>query len=456
MTSSLLADSLIVLILALMAGHAVYVNNKRGWLAFDPLNAFWAGAVVIYVLQPIEFGSILVRWYGVEVLEETLVWVIFGLVFVIIGYESKLGVGWSRRIPAVPESLNPNKLFIAGMALTALGTLSYAAIIAAAGGLDEWASIGRAKAAARLVSGYVGTLQVLVPAGLGLMLFHVEMHRAPPLRRLLIWAASFFLLLFFFYIGSRSRLIGFTVLMLTAYYLPRRINPPISLISLLFVVLLVTSTLMGLYRDQFQNFEVNLSSEDIGTAIEHTLPSITGNSSTLERIQVSRGIEFSCTLAAVDLVPDDVPYNYGYSQLEFVTRFIPRAIWPDKMYPHYEAFTPIYAKAGLSDKWVPNVSRPILQGPAFGYIGHWYAVGGGVALVIAGILTGALYRTLREWFTTHWGEGHILIYSSMIIIGFNDAVATPFFWLFNLPFVIGGVYITTKLCAEKPPIRQPA
>lgn len=446
MTPSLLADFVIAAILVMIAAHAIHVHHRRGWLAFDPLNAFWGGVLVIYILQPIEYGRILVFWYGTEIFEQTLLWCLFGFFFLIVGYESRLGVIWSRHYPSLAPRLEPSKTWLLGVAMALLGTTSYIVTMIAVGGFDAWSALGRAKSAAAEIPGYIAVLEVLLPAGIGLLVFHAQMHRVPPLRRILIWTLAIALLLFFFYIGSRSRLLGLIAILFAAYYLPKRKNPPLLLVVATFVVLLVTVTLMGLFRDQFRDLSINLEEGNVEQALTQTFPSLFGDENSLEKMGLVKGMEFSCAMAAVKLVPETVPYNYGYSELEFFTRLIPRAVWPEKRYPHYEAFTPIYAKADLSTKWVPYASKPILQGPAFGFIGHWHAVGGAVALVIAGILTGALYRSIREWFTSQPGEGTTLIYASVIMIGFFDAAATPLFWIFTMPFVLIAMLITIRLC----------
>jgi hypothetical protein len=92
----------------------------------------------------------------------------------------------------------------------------------------------------------------------------------------------------------------------------------------------------------------------------------------------------------------------------------------------------------LSRYWVPYPTTPILAGPAFGYIGHWYAVGGAVALVFAGLFTGGLFRTIRTIFNRpEKREGDLVLYMLVIVpIGFGEAASTPLFWIFNLPLML--------------------
>jgi hypothetical protein len=156
-------------------------------------------------------------------------------------------------------------------------------------------------------------------------------------------------------------------------------------------------------------------------------------------------------MATVKLVPNKIPFNYGYSELEFLTRIVPRSIWPEKRYPHYEAFTPIYQMEDLSRHWVPYATTPILEGPSFGYVGHWYAVGGAVALVFAGLFTGGLFRAIRTIFNRpEKREGDLVLYMLVIVaIGFGDAASTPLFWIFTLPLMLMPLLVLVYLTRRR-------
>src|SRR5205085_4877795 len=82
-----------------------------------PLNMFWAGAIILYLYQPIVYFDYFVAWYGQDVLEETLLWVLLGLSFVVIGYEGRWGVRWGEMVPALPQYLSRQGLFGAALSL---------------------------------------------------------------------------------------------------------------------------------------------------------------------------------------------------------------------------------------------------------------------------------------------------------------------------------------------------
>jgi hypothetical protein len=89
----------------------------------------------------------------------------------------------------------------------------------------------------------------------------------------------------------------------------------------------------------------------------------------------------------------------------------------------------------------------MLMGPAFTFIGHWFYVGGPIGLIFGGLLTGVLFRTIRTLYDRECrSEGGILIYVSLIGIGFSEAVSTPLAWLSSLPFVLGPLALILFLC----------
>lgn len=437
-TSSVAVDVLLLMIVGVMVGHGLTLKSRRRFLVFDPLNMFWAGAIILYLYQPIAYFDYFVAWYGLDVLKETLLWVLFGLTFVVIGYEGRWGVRWGRMVPALPQHLSPQGLFGVALSLTALGLCGYFVQFSSAGGIARWTSVARGGTDWDKVSGYSAILTALLPAGIGLLVLHVEMHRVTVLKRSLAWLVTALLIFWYFYLGTRIGIIAMVMTALMAYFLPRRRNPRTLLLAAVFLTLFATSNFLAQYRQNFFNLSFNFEKINWDEAIAESLPGIIPGAHARNKAPLSRGIEFSCTMASVKLVPGEIPFNYGYSELEFLTRIVPRSIWPDKHYPHYEAFTPIYQRADLSGYWVTYGNTPILAGPAFGYIGHWYAVGGAVALVLAGLFTGGLFRAIRTIFNRpERREGDLVLYMLVIMpIGFGDAASTPLFWIFTLPLIL--------------------
>src|SRR5207237_6591843 len=139
------------------------------------------------------------------------------------------------------------------LVLIALGLYGYSVEFASAGGIERWASVPRGGTDWDKVSGYLTILTSLLPAGVGLLVLHVEMHRATPLKRSLAWLVFALMLLWFFYLGTRNRTVIMVMTALMDYYLSRRKNPRTLLLVAVFLVLFATSDFISSYRHKFIN-----------------------------------------------------------------------------------------------------------------------------------------------------------------------------------------------------------
>lgn len=448
-TPSVLTDLLLLSILLMIFCHSVSLYRRRRWFVFDPLNFFWVGAFVIYIQQPISYYKIFENWYGDAIIAETLFWVAFGMLFLIIGYEAGWGRRWGKRIPKMPSQLSLNGLSIASLVIICAGLIGWKMIFDSGGGLHAWAAVPRGGENWEKLSGYATGLSTLVPVGVSLLALSFEMYRAKPVFRIIAWLLMAGVLLWMLYLGSRSRVIFTVVAAFQVWYLPRRKNPSFLLLLPVFLALTIVTSFQQYYRSYFHDFSFHFEQINWTEAVDMVLPSfLTGVPK--DTGHISKGTEFSCTAAVIKLVPQQVDYNYGYSELEFLTHPIPRALWPEKRYPHYEAFTPIYFKGDLTNHWVTHVYRPFLGGPSFGYIGHWYAVGGGLMLVIAGFFTGSLLRAIRSIYDRSGGYGgDVVLFMVLSSIGFTDVTGVPFFWLFAVPLTLIPLIILVNLVKRK-------
>lgn len=435
------------LVLLLIGAHCAWQWKRGRFFILDPINTFWAGLFVCYVLQPLNFGAQLRSWHGDDVFRESLLLVLAAVIMIIAGYESRLGVKATRLIPSLSRRLRPTPMFVLGMAVAALGVVGYAYLISSAGQFSTWITVGRGDTDYRDLNAYVMELAELLPAGIGLLIFHVEIHKVDPVKRILVWFGACLMLAFLIYLGSRSRTIGFSMIMLCAYYLPRRSNPRLLLVACAFFILLTVANFQAIYRGNFTDLAFNV---DLPTALSNSLPSLSQISNDRGTTEVSRGTEFNVVMTIVELVPDEVDYNHGYGLLELFTRPIPRSIWPDKLYPNLEALFPIMDLGGLSESWVATSQRYLLMGPATTFVGYWYAAGGWIAIILAGYLTGALFRLIRSIYDRDAGNHtDTILYANLLMIGFIEAAATPLTWVFTLPFVVVTILVISKLAGAK-------
>jgi hypothetical protein len=448
-TSSLVADALLLGIVSLIALHTVSLARRGRLLLLDPLFSFWAGILVVYVAQPLSFRGLFLQWHPADLIDDALVWTLLGIACVICGYESNLGVRLGRRLPYAPAQLAPRKLAGAGYVLLLLGVAGYLYLFHSAGGMREWLAVGRGATDYENISAYLGGLADLLPVGVLLLLFQMHFHPSPTWKRVSLWCLAALVWWWFLYLGSRSRLIGFTIAAMGSYYLPARRSPPPVAAAVVFLGLFILGNFQEAYRDRFTDLSLHLDEINLREAQANVLPAFLGGSRAAQAETVYPGIEFNCVLSVLELVPDKVPYNYGYGYLEVFTRWIPRAFWPEKSYPQMEAVQGVLREAQLSLASVRD--SDLLMGPAFTFVGHWYYVAGPLGLGLGGLLTGILFRAMRTIYDRRSSQGDTLIYVTLFGLGFSDAASTPLAWFNTLPFVLGPLAAVLYFCRVPSP-----
>jgi hypothetical protein len=447
--STPLSSLLIVGIVVLMGGHTLSQVRRGRWVALDPLNAFWAGVLVIYVIQPIQFGDVFIRWHTAGVMEWTLGCSLLAFGFLVLGYEAPLGATMGQKLPQMPRRLSGVALTVVAWGLIGLGLVGYVYLIGTSGSLWEWLETPRGGTNWRVVNAYIAMLTSLLPIGIMLLLFCVNFQRAPVWATGTAWTLAVLLSVWVLYLGSRSQFLGSVLTMVGAYYLPRRTNAPVWILVVTFVVLIGAVSFLGSYRANFTNLSFNLDQIDFEEVEKRIMPEFLGGDSKLRKREVAGGNDFNCVMSVVELVPNEVDFNYGFCLMEFLTRPIPRSMWPDKVYPHYEAFTPIYERGRLSTWEIYTPQKTLLAGPAFTFVGHWYAVGGPLVLTVAGFLTGCFFRMIRSIYDRAPGnQGDTIAYFMLMPIGFGEAAATPLFWIFHGPILLVGIGVL-YVCRQK-------
>lgn len=446
LTSSLIADAYLFGIVALITWHAWACARRGRMLVLDPLNAFWGGVLICYVWQPYSHFETVVSWRGLDVVENTLLMCLLAVAGLIGGYESRVGTRLTRYIPSLPPQLNSRRMAVTALILIGLGLAGYGYLVATAGSLSAWLAVGRGGTKWENLSGYVTEFHNLLPLGIGLLLFRAEFHRVSRSDKVIAWSLGATQWLWFVYLGTRSRTIAFALVMLAAYLLPRRRNPPLVALPLMAAGMLVVVQFQAAYRNQFTNLSIvgNLDMAEVQRSAPEWI--VSGAS----RSDVGPGLEFNCAAAVVELVPSVVDYNYGYTHLDLLTRAIPRSLWPDKIYPTYQAYTPIFRAARLSTTVIPTAKEYLLMGPSLTFVGHWYSVGGVIAVIVASILTGMGLRAVRGIYDRDPGnESDMVLFATLLPFAFNECSGEPLFFVFSLPFSLGPLLLMMWFCRER-------
>lgn len=453
MTSSFFANLLILLIVGTCLVHVLGAVKRKRFFVFDPLIFFWVGVIVIYVLEGISNYDFYVTYYGESVVLDVLLWIWVGIIFLQLGYRLKWGSKLADRLPVPPRRLRPDRFLAFSLSLIAIGLVGWWLQIMTAGSVAAWGAVARGGENWEELSGYVTLMAGLLTIGVSLFVLHVELHRRSPALRLLAWSMLALQLLFFLYLGSRSRTISIVLIALMAWSLPRRKNPSILLMSTLFVGLFLVTSFQAEYRGHFKNFSFNLDEISWDEVPSKILPKfITGYQSLKS---VSLGSEFGLTSAVVQLVPDRIPYAYGYEFLQIITNVIPRSLFPEKPYPRGESWSEIHMVAGTSSWWVEHVHKPFIAGPSPGYIASWYYNGGVVGLILGGMATGVFLRLIRGIYDrSKNNESFLIIYLVMVPIGFGEATGHPFSWVYSLPIIFVPLIFIIKFSGVKNSTRE--
>ena len=300
--------------------HVFWRTRQGGFLVIDPLNMFWGGIIVCYVVQPIAYFNQISEFQPTGDIPGALAWILGGLLCVIVGYESRLGAAMGRVVPPGPACLGRWRLAFLGLVSVVAGVAGYSYEISTAGGFDAWLAVPRGGTDWEVASSYVVLLTTLLPLGVALLLFAAEFGRGPALVRAAVWICGLLLLFRLVHIlGTRSRSILWVITLLTAYYLPRRKNPPLALIMLLFPLLLVGSSFLVQNRDRFTDLSLNLSLQEASERWHSAVRDALGYGEQGYRREIQAGLEFNYVLAAIELVPAQVSYTYGYNFLEILT-----------------------------------------------------------------------------------------------------------------------------------------
>jgi len=434
--SQLFTQFLVVLLLLIIGGHIWFLRARGLFFAFDPINYFWGGVLVIMVQQPLEYWDRLVSFMGNTAfwINVTMMGTLVGTIFIIIGYHLPHGPRFTERyIPKLPVRLDPIKLRICSFGLLLSGLYAYSILFQSAGGFSTWIAVSRGGTDDLRVSQYVALLSGVVPIAVAFYLICALRKPVFSGEKLLAWTLAFITWLWFVYLGSRSRTIVYMMMFVAIYYIVKKRNPSLLIFLAIVPSLWLITQYQAAYRGNFTNLSFNLDRVPAEEAMSIILPAALGGDELLREQKTSPGVEFNVAATVVRLVPFEVSPSLGYDWLEFLTRPIPRRFWPgEKPYPALVSWQPIYIRGQLTNSRAGNTDY--VAGPAPGWTGYWWRLFGPLGMIIGGVYTGVFFRALRELYHADRNNASkALLYMGLAPIGFMEAAATPFAWIVIFP-----------------------
>jgi hypothetical protein len=410
---------------------------RRGWWFLDPINTFWPMYVLFGVVEPWASRDGWIGVYGESVVCWTLTLYILAGVTVYIGYVLPVGRRVARRLPLLHGFDHASRFVLVGFAALVVGGLAYAYVIRVSGGLEQFLSVSRTSINFEELSGYTLNLLTLVP--LGLMILLCSTYHRPRyviLKRLTLVATAAFGI-WCIYSGTRSGIIGVALIMLGSVYGAQRRNPPVYITALSFAAIVILVGFVAEYRGRMYGGQFH-SDESRSVILHHSMEFYVPSEKTLRVV----GSEFDMSLAVVSWVPDTVPYDYGYMMFEYFTMPVPRAWWPQKIYPGEESWDRFYRVAGNAS-WVNRAGH--LGGPAPGLIGKYFFIAGPAGVLLGGLWTGVFLQLIRSYVCRYSGITGVLLAVGCFSLGYSE-MNNPLWWPINwLPATGAGVLVAVLL-----------
>jgi oligosaccharide repeat unit polymerase len=248
-----------------------------------------------------------------------------GFICFYIGYKINIGISIGRRLPKFGERWRHDRVIKVAVVFLLIGVAGYSLAAARSGGLGLFLSTLRGrKLISETESWSIASTVVLLraaPVILGAYYFKTKRLRALFIASLLL-SVAFNLML-----GNRSSvLVPLLALLVIAYYLRRpkvgrllRRTMVIGVfagIILLFIIIQVSVRMHLLRGGAVSDLSLkSLATEDVSGRF-------------LDEFN-----QFDWFVVVLEIVPSELPFQYGKSFAEVFTRFVPRAIWPDKPAP---------------------------------------------------------------------------------------------------------------------------
>ena len=326
-------DVLILLIFVTIVIICVHSLLLSGRNIFEPIYFFLMGYFGVFVLQAYKGRKELLPFYGEDHISYCLFIAWFALIVFYVGYRSRFAKRLPLRLPQPPAKWPPGRLVPYALFLLILGLSGQLLFISQSGGAETYFTASRGAGAFQSSTAYIYAAKwLLVPA---FAILFIEIARKGASRRV-TYIAYFTAILFFLYqiwIGQRSGVFLMGVAILAWYYLPRLKTTKLPLMKISIVVTLVFM-LVGFVAKFRGNIYLGSDFTELkyfaDKSPEEQLVSLF--SSIIKPTKTSFNSEVDGYFGTLNVVPDQVGYDYGKYYLRYSYCWIPRLIWHNKPY----------------------------------------------------------------------------------------------------------------------------
>ena len=393
----------------------------------NPVNSFWVVFIYFSVIQPLSNLSEYNARFGHDNVSLALLAFFISAVFLYIGNRLSLGSKIARYLPTM-HAASESRLGLIALLLLALGISLTLALVEAYGGWGAYFQRTNLRLLEVDVSDYLTT-------GPRIATFAVLIGLSNAVYRHAQLAASGFCLvglgLFFWFIyhGSRSSTILVAIVVFGAFYVPRMRTPNIVAAFVFLIAMALIVGFIGAYRNVFSEFGQYTQGLTLAELAQNSLGFML-RSDTTGFSSVSINEDFGMAAAAVRYVPLQVPYEYGYSNLQILTQWIPRSIWSNKIYPSGEVWD-AFNRAAHTSNYINSAG--FAAGPAPTIVGKYYYAFGLPGVVIGSLLSGIMLKVFWAYALRLPSNVRAIFIIAIAPIGYMEA-NNPTLWItFWLP-----------------------
>lgn len=366
-----------------------YTTRGRRWHFLDPINTFWLAYVHFGFIQPTLERETWINSFDEATFQRALLMFVVLGGAVIAGQHSPTSLRLADKMPVFGHGESRQKLWRVALGVTLMGLVGYAIIISASGGWDVWSISPRAKTNYE-IPGWLFVLPRLYMLGLLILMCYAFTQRGTALK-VICTILTIVHIFWMTYSGTREGALVMIVVFVGSIYGTRRRNPPILVMVGSVMLAGFLFAFIANYRDQFKNLSFIKDEESFSEIYEKSMDFYDSSEQTGE---ANLWAEFGMVLSAAYYIPGSLDYDYGYMLLEPVTRIVPRALWPGKIYPESVAWDRFHRVTLVSSS---ENMEGYLSGPSPSMVGKYYYILGWPGLILGGFISGMLLRALWEY-----------------------------------------------------------